>query len=171
MRTLVTLIATLFATPLAAETFVFDSIDGGTYDTADWAGRPMLVVNTASLCGFTPQYAGLQEVYDRYKDDGLVVLAIPSDDFRQELSSESEVKDFCELNFDLDFPMTTINHVRGSDMHPFYRHVEAQTGFVPAWNFNKVLVGPDGKILGTWGSVEKPGSPAITDAIEAALSN
>ena len=169
MRTLLTLLATLIATPLAAQTFVFDSIDGGTYDLADWDGRPVLVVNTASLCGFTPQFADLQNVQETYRRDGLVVLAVPSDDFRQELSSEAEVKDFCELNFDLDFPMTTITHVRGDEAHPFYRHVEAVTGFAPAWNFTKVLVGPDGSVLGTWGSVEKPDSPAITGAIEAAL--
>lgn len=152
-----------------AESFVFASIDGGEIDLADWAGRPVLVVNTASQCAFTPQYDGLQALYDGYRDAGLVVLAVPSDDFAQELDSEAEVKDFCEINFGLDLPMTEITRVRGSGAHPFYRWVREETGFAPRWNFNKVLIAPDGTVAGTWGSTTGPQSSRITGQIEAML--
>ena len=147
----------------------FASIDGGTLETADWEGQPVLVVNTASQCGFTGQYDGLQALYDRYRDQGLVVLAVPSDDFSQELDSAEEVKEFCELNFALDLPMADITRVKGRQAHPFYREVREETGFVPRWNFNKVLIGPDGAVIDTWGSRTKPMSGEITGAIEALL--
>ena len=158
--------------PLVAEAagpFSFASIDGGTLSTEDWGGRPILVANTASLCGFTPQYDGLQALYDRYRDRGLVVLAVPSDDFRQELSSEAEVKEFCAVNFDLTLPMTEITHVRGRDAHPFYRWLSDEHGFAPRWNFNKVLLGPDGAPVATWGAGPRPTGSAIRGAIEALL--
>ncbi|MEM9636195.1 MAG: glutathione peroxidase [Pseudomonadota bacterium] len=148
---------------------VFASIDGGTLNTGDWAGQPVLVVNTASQCGFTGQYDGLQALYDQYRDRGLVVLAVPSDDFRQELGSAEEIKEFCELNFALDLPMADITHVKGADAHPFYQQVAAETGFTPRWNFNKVLIGPEGDVVGTWGSSIKPQSRKITQAIETLL--
>ncbi len=147
----------------------FASIEGGQIDLETWRGRPVLVVNTASRCGFTGQYDGLQALYDRYRDRGLVVLAVPSNDFRQELATEAAVKDFCEVNFDLDLPMTEITPVRGTNAHPFYRAVRAETGFRPKWNFNKILVGADGQVVQTWGSSTRPRSPAITRQIEAQL--
>ena len=147
----------------------FANIDGGTLNLADWAGQPVLVVNTASQCGFTRQYAGLQELYDTYRDRGLVVLAVPSDDFNQELESAEAVKDFCEITFGLDLPMTDITDVKGADAHPFYKAVKAETGFGPQWNFNKVLIAPDGSVAGTWGSTVKPTSRSIVKAIEALL--
>ena len=147
----------------------FANIDGGTLNLADWAGQPVLVVNTASQCGFTRQYAGLQELYDTYRDRGLVVLAVPSDDFNQELESAEAVKDFCEITFGLDLPMTDITDVKGADAHPFYKAVKAETGFSPKWNFNKVLIAPDGSVAGTWGSTVKPTSRSIVKAIEALL--
>ena len=153
----------------AAQGFSFNSIDGGTLSMDQWKGQPVLVVNTASRCGFTPQYDGLQALYDAYRDQGLIVLAVPSNDFKQELASEEEVKDFCEFNFNLDMPMTTISHVRGPEAHPFYTWVAAQSGFEPAWNFNKILIGPEGEILGTWGSLTTPQSGAIVKAVEATL--
>ncbi len=153
----------------AAQTFTFPSIDGGTLSLDDWRGRPVLVVNTASLCGFTPQYAGLQALYDRYRDRGLVVLAVPSDDFRQELGSADEVKEFCELNYDLDLPMTDITSVKGAAAHPFFQWLNDEHGFRPGWNFNKVLIGPDGAFVTAWGSVTKPEAAVIVDEIEALL--
>lgn len=155
---------------LAADrAFIFPSIDGGTLDMAEWDGQPVLVVNTASQCGFTGQYDGLQALYDTYRDEGLIVLAVPSDDFNQELSSAEEVKDFCDMNFGLDMPMADITRVKGRKAHPFYKDVRAQTGFVPRWNFNKVLVAPDGEVVATWGSRTKPMSPKITDEVERLL--
>lgn len=147
----------------------FSNIDGGTLSLSTWSGQPVLVVNTASRCGFTRQYKGLQELYETYKDRGLVVLAVPSDDFNQELESAEAVKDFCEITFGLDLPMTDITPVKGADAHPFYQSVKAQTGFSPKWNFNKVLIGPDGSVAGTWGSSTVPTSRSITKVIEGLL--
>ncbi len=147
----------------------FANIDGGTLNLSEWAGQPILVVNTASQCGFTGQYAGLQRLYDTYKSRGLVVLAVPSDDFNQELGTAEEIKEFCEISFGLDLPMADITRVRGSRAHPFYQAVRAETGFVPRWNFNKVLIGPDGAVVDTWGSSAKPMSSAIRSTIEPLL--
>lgn len=148
----------------------FASIDGGDLRLDDWAGRPVLVVNTASLCGFTDQYAGLQTIYDRYREAGLIVLAIPSGDFRQELDSAAEVAEFCTLTYGLDLPMTDITSVRGRGAHPLYAWLRAEHGFTPRWNFNKVLIAGDGAVLGTWGSNIRPTAPTIVQAIEAALA-
>ena len=155
-----------FAAPPAAP---FASIDGGDLSLADWAGRPVLLVNTASQCGFTPQFDALQAVYDSYQNEGLVVLAVPSDDFSQELDSAAEVKEFCEINFNLTLPMTDITHVKGRDAHPVYVWLRDEAGFVPRWNFNKVLIGGDGAVLGTWGATIRPNAPQILAAIDAAL--
>lgn len=153
----------------AQRNWTFDSIDGGALSMADWAGKPVLVVNTASRCGFTPQYDGLQALYDNFRDRGLIVLAVPSQDFKQELASDEQVKDFCALNFDLDLPMTTITPVRGQNAHPFYKWLADNEGWQPSWNFNKVLIAPDGSVAGTWGSATLPESSAITSRIEALL--
>ncbi|WP_432817263.1 glutathione peroxidase [Sulfitobacter sp. JB4-11] len=149
---------------------VFSNIDGGQHDFSQWAGQPVLVVNTASECGFTGQYAGLQQLHDQYKARGLVVLAVPSDDFRQELGTAAEVKEFCEVNFGLDLPMADITNVKGPDAHPFYQAVRAETGFVPNWNFNKVLIAPDGRVVETWTSSVRPMSGQVRRAIEPLLN-
>lgn len=148
----------------------FPSIDGGTLSIEAWRGQPVLVVNTASQCGFTGQYSGLQKVYDRYRDQGLVVLAVPSDDFNQELGSAEEVKKFCELNYGIDMPMTDISHVKGAQAHPFYKAVKATSGFEPTWNFNKVLLSPEGDVVATWGSAVRPDSRRVIREIEALLN-
>ncbi len=160
-------VMTAQADPLRA---VFSNIDGGTLEMSDWAGQPVLVVNTASQCGFTGQYEGLQALHDRFKARGLVVLAVPSDDFNQELESSSAVKEFCEMAFGLDLPMAEITPVRGETAHPFFKAVKAEMGFVPAWNFNKVLIGPDGAVVGTWGASTRPQSRKILRAIEPLLN-
>jgi len=171
MRLIIAFFAAFLALPAAALDLdaPFGNIDGGEIRLSDWQGQPVLVVNTASRCGFTHQYDGLQALYDKYRDRGLVVLAVPSDDFRQELSSEAEVKEFCEVNFGLDIPMTTITPVKGSRAHPFYASLADEADFAPRWNFNKVLIGPDGSVAGTWGSRTKPLSGEITHAVEALL--
>lgn len=169
MRLLAALL--LFAAPALAEnpTFRFAAIDGGHYDTADWRGKPVLVVNTASLCGFTPQYDDLQTLSDRYQGRA-VVLAVPSDDFAQELASDAAVKEFCAVNFDLTLPMTTIQHVAKADLHPFYAWLRDSQGFAPNWNFNKVLLDGEGAFVAAWGSVTKPGARQITAALDKALA-
>lgn len=172
MRGLVVLLSIVLATTvpaMARDGFAFPSIDGGELSLDDWSGQPVLVVNTASLCAFTPQYEGLQALYDAYRDRGLVVLAVPSDDFNQELGSSGEIKEFCELTFGLDLPMTDILHVRGTAAHPFYAWLAETHDVRPAWNFHKVLIGPDGEVAGVWGSTTRPMSGAITGPIEALL--
>lgn len=170
MRHLLALILVLAAGAAAAKDFVFDSIDGGQIRLSDYAGQPVLVVNTASLCGFTPQYEGLQALYDRYRGAGLVVLAVPSDDFNQELASEDEVKEFCEITFGLDMPMTTITPVRGRGAHPFYAWLREDAGFEPSWNFNKVLLDGEGRVVATFGATARPLSRRMTQPIEALLA-
>ncbi|MDO9637866.1 MAG: glutathione peroxidase [Pseudotabrizicola sp.] len=157
------------ATPPAASGFSFVSIDGGRIALDDWAGGPVLVVNTASLCGFAGQFDDLQALHDRYSGRGLLVLAVPSDDFNQELADAQAVKEYCALRFDLTLPMTDITHVRGPKAHAFYQWLAAEHGFTPGWNFNKVLIGPAGEVLGTWGAAVKPTSAAITGRIEPLL--
>ncbi|MBF9031577.1 redoxin domain-containing protein [Rhodobacterales bacterium HKCCE3408] len=154
----------------AAGPFRFDSIDGGQITLSDYRGHPVLVANTASLCAFTPQYDDLQALYDAYREAGLVVLAIPSDDFAQELDSEEEVADFCAVNFDLDMPMTTITHVRGDGAHPFYAWLAAEHGIVPRWNFNKVLLDAEGNVVASYGSTANPMGNRIRRDVEALLA-
>lgn len=149
--------------------FTFPSIDGGQIDLDDFAGRPVLVVNTASLCGFAPQFDDLQALYDSYADRGLVVLAVPSDDFRQELADAAAVKEFCAVNFDLTIPMTDITPILGAEAHPFYAWLAAEHDFVPGWNFNKVLLDGQGDVVATWGSVMRPNAEPVTRKIEALL--
>lgn len=160
----------LIASTLAAAAgYRFDSIDGGAIDLDDWKGRPVLVVNTASLCGFAGQFDDLQALQDRYGPQGLKVLAVPSDDFSQELASDAEVKKYCEMTFDITLPMTTITHVRGTEAHPFYQWLAVDHGFVPRWNFNKVLLDGQGQVVATWGATTNPLSGAVTRKIEALL--
>lgn len=152
-----------------APSFTFASIDGGKYDTSKWRGLPILVVNTASMCGYTPQYTELQQLSDAYEGRA-IVLVVPSDDFNQELSSNDEVKDFCDLNYKITLPMTEISHVARGDLHPFYAWVRAETGFVPGWNFNKVLIGADGSFVKSWGSNATPLSAEILSEIDKAIA-
>lgn len=150
----------------------FTSIDGEPLPMSSFAGSAVLVVNTASLCGFTYQYDGLQTVYDRYRDRGLVVLGVPSNDFgQQEPGKEDEIKAFCEVNFNIDFPLTEKQSVKGENAHPFFRHVAETLGedSLPRWNFHKYLVAPDGRLVGAWSSKVEPAGAEITSAIEQAL--
>lgn len=152
----------------SAAAFRFAALDGGVIDLADYAGRPVLVVNTASRCGFTDQYAGLQALSEAYADRGLTVIGVPSDSFRQELDSAAAVKAFCEVNFAIDFPMTEITPVTGPDAHPFYGWARAQDAG-PSWNFHKILIDGEGRIAGAWGPMTAPDAPRLVRAIEAAL--
>ena len=160
------------AAPSSAHEITFTSIDGDPLPLSDFAGQAVLVVNTASLCGFTYQYDGLQDVYDRYRDRGFVVLGVPSNDFgQQEPGSADEIKHFCEVNFNIDFPLTEKQSVKGEDAHPFFQHVAATLGQkeLPRWNFHKYLVDPEGRLIGAWPSKVEPSDDVIIDAIEKAL--
>lgn len=155
-----------------AHDFTFIGIEGGSLPMRDFAGRPVLVVNTASLCGFTRQYAGLQELWERYRGRGLVVLGVPSDDFGgQEPGDEAEIKRFCEVNFGIDFPMTAKKRVTGDDAHPFYLWAADLAGPEgrPAWNFHKYLVGPDGDLVASFPTRTEPTSETVVAAVEALL--
>ena len=156
-----------------AHSFDFTGIDGGKLPLSAWAGHPVLIVNTASFCGYTPQYRDLEALWRRYRDQGLVVLGVPSNDFgAQEPGSAAEIKTFCETNYDIDFPLTEKYRVIGGAAHPFYRWVAATLGedAAPRWNFHKYLVGPDGELAGTWPSSVRPGDGAITGEIDKLLA-
>lgn len=169
MRVLAVLLALSTSLPAwSAEGFRFASIDGGAIDLDDWRGKPVLVVNTASLCGYAGQFDALQALHERFGEKALI-LAVPSDDFNQELSDGAAVKEYCAVTFDLTLPMTEITHVKGAEAHPFYSWLRQETGFVPGWNFNKVLIAPDGSIAGTFGAPVKPEGPQIAGRIEAML--
>jgi glutathione peroxidase len=159
--------------PTTAHDFAFTSIEGDHLPLSGFEGQVLLVVNTASFCGFTRQYDDLQEVWQRYRDRGLVVLGVPSNDFgNQEPGTESEIKSFCEVNFSIDFPMTEKVHVTGKTAHPFYEWASAKLGSDarPQWNFHKYLVGPDGHLVGWFPTRMKPNSSQVIEAIEVQLS-
>jgi glutathione peroxidase len=147
-------------------------IDGEPLPLGQYRGKPLLVVNTASLCGFTYQYDALQTLWERYRDRGLVVLAVPSGDFGgQEYGSNAEIKEFCETRFDLDFPMTEKVHVKGPDAHPLFVWLRQELGeaAAPRWNFHKYLVDGAGRAVASWPSAVEPTAPELTGAIERVL--
>lgn len=149
-----------------------ESIGGGPLPTRDYAGKVVLLVNTASLCGFTGQYKGLEELWRRYRDKGLVVLGVPSNDFGgQEPGAREEIKRFCEASFDVTFPLADKQVVSGPGAHPLYRWAAAQTGTIgtPSWNFHKILIGRDGRVIDWFTAVSGTGSK-LERAIEAALA-
>ncbi len=156
----------LLATPATA--FEFEALEGGVIDLDDLRGRAVLVVNTASLCGFTDQYAELQKLQDQYDDKGLTVIGVPSDSFRQELGDNEDVAEFCEVNYGLTIPLTKITPVKGDDAHPFYRWL-AEEGAVPRWNFNKALLDPSGTLVAFEGANVRPLSRPFLRQIESAL--
>lgn len=151
--------------------FSFTAIEGDPMPLARWRGRPLLVVNTASMCGFTYQYEQLQALWQRYRDRGLVVVGVPSNDFNQERASADEIKTFCETNFAVDFPMTEKVGVRGNASHPLFTWLRRELGerAGPRWNFHKYLIAPDGRAVGAWGSGTEPNDPEITAAVQALL--
>tara|TARA_B100000029_G_scaffold470939_1_gene510202 strand:+ start:354 stop:917 length:564 start_codon:yes stop_codon:yes gene_type:complete len=151
------------------EEFEFESIDGGTINLGEFAGQPILITNTASNCGFTRQYDDLQELHDDFSGQGLVVLAIPSADFFQEFNDNGKVKEFCEVNFSLTIPMTTITNVKGQKAHPLYRWLASEHNFRPVWNFNKVLFNANGEFVASFGSFTSPNSTKVRSRIRELL--
>ena len=149
--------------------FKFDSIDGSKMSLDSYKNKVVLIVNTASMCGFTKQYGGLQDLYESYRDKGLVVLGIPSNSFMQEHNTEEKVKDFCEANFNISFPMTKIVEVRGDDKHPLYAWLKDSYGIKPKWNFHKILVDKKGNVVDSFSSLTKPKSDKLIKIIEDAL--
>jgi glutathione peroxidase len=156
----------------SAHEFSFTTIDGAPLPMTDFRDKVVLVVNTASQCGLTPQYDGLEQLYAEYRGRGLVVLGVPCNQFAgQEPGTEAEIKGFCETRFNVDFPLTAKTDVKGETAHPFYKWAKAELGepAEPQWNFHKILIGKSGQALQAFGSRTDPLDSDVTDAIEKAL--
>ena len=156
---------------MSAHDFEFASIDGKPLKLSDFAGKAVLVVNTASACGFTPQYKGLEDLWRNYRDKGLVVLGVPSNDFgAQEPGSETQIQNYCETRFNVSFPMTSKSTVIGGNAHPFYKWIVSQAGegAAPRWNFHKFLIDTKGNLAGAFPSKVAPEDAKLTEANDAA---
>ena len=151
--------------------FKIESITGELIDLNEFQNKVVLITNTASYCGFTKQYSDLQKLWQKYKEEGLIVLGVPSNSFNQEKSNEKDVKDFCEVNFNINFPMTKITEVKGEDAHEIFKWAKKNYGksAVPKWNFHKIIIGKDGKIHDTFASITKPTSKKFLNSVNKAL--
>ena len=151
--------------------FNIESINGELINFKEYKNKAVLVVNTASYCGFTNQYEQLQKLWDNYKSKGLVVLGVPSNSFNQEKKNNDEVKEFCEVNFNINFPLTTITEVKGDNAHEIFKWAKKNYGksAIPKWNFHKILINKEGKIEDTFASFTKPMSSKLTKKIEGIL--
>ncbi len=146
------------------------TIDGQPAPLKQYEGKVVLIVNVASRCGYTPQYAGLEQLYRKYKDRGFVIIGVPANNFGgQEPGSDSEIKEFCKRNYDVTFPMMSKVSVKGSDMTPLYQFLTSSAGGDVKWNFTKFLVGKDGKVIQRFEPGVKPDAPELIAAIEKAL--
>ena len=147
--------------------------NGDILNLKDYKNNVVLIVNTASYCGFTNQYADMQKLWDKYKDKGLLVIGVPSNSFNQEKNEDSEVKKFCEVNFNINFPLTSITSVKGDDAHEIYKWARENHGksAIPKWNFHKILINKDGKVAETYSSFTNPMSKKVISKIETLLEN
>ncbi|HTL47547.1 MAG TPA: glutathione peroxidase [Verrucomicrobiae bacterium] len=160
------------AAPQNVHDFKAKTIDGKEVDLAQYDGKALLIVNTASQCGYTPQYASLEALYEKYKDAGLKVLAFPSNDFGgQEPGTDAEIKKFCDLRFKVTFDLFSKIPVKGDAMHPLYRYLTTATDFKGpiTWNFNKFLVDPKGNVVARFDSKVDPLSPEFLQSVEKIL--
>jgi glutathione peroxidase len=156
----------------SAYDYSFQTIDGAALPMTSFKDKVVLVVNTASACGLTPQYDGLEQLYSDYKDQGLVVLGVPCNQFAgQEPGTEAEIKEFCEARFNIDFPMTSKVDVKGEGAHPLYKWAEEALGepAVPVWNFHKILIGKDGQAIRAFGPRTEPNDAEMVAEIAKAL--
>ena len=151
--------------------FKIESIKGEIIDFNDYKNKVILMVNTASYCGFTKQYDELQELWDLYKEKGLIVLGVPSNSFNQEKNNNKDIKEFCEVNFNINFPLTTLTEVKGKNAHELFKWAKENHGksAEPKWNFHKILINKEGKVQDTFASFTKPTSKKIIKAIENIL--
>ena len=151
--------------------FKIESISGEIIDFKDFNNKTILIVNTASYCGFTKQYEDLQNLWDKYRSKGLIVIGIPSNSFNQEKKNNDEVKSFCEVNFEINFPLTTITEVKGKNAHEIYKWAKNNYGnsAIPKWNFHKILINKQGMIEDTFASFTNPMSKKIIKKIEQIL--
>ena len=151
--------------------FKIESITGEIIDFKDFKNKTILVVNTASYCGFTKQYADLQNLWDKYRSKGLIVLGIPSNSFSQEKKNNDDVKNFCEVNFNINFPLTAITEVKGKNAHAIFKWAKDNYGnsAIPKWNFHKILINKEGIVEDTFASFTKPMSKKLIKSIESIL--
>ena len=151
----------------------FNSIDGKIIKLVDYKDKVIVVVNVASRCGYTPQYNDLQKLWTGYKNRNLVVIGIPTNNFKQEPGSNKEIKDFCETNFGINFPMTEKIDVIGNKAHPFYKWAKETYGIgaIPKWNFHKIVIGKNGKVIDTFASFTKPTSKKFLNLIEKEIKS
>ncbi|MDB4339733.1 glutathione peroxidase [Pelagibacteraceae bacterium] len=163
----------LSASSGVAYDYKFDSIDGGQIELSDYKDKVIVIVNVASRCGFTPQYEDLQSLHNSYKDKNLVVIGVPTNNFKQEPGSNDQIKDFCETNFGITFPMTEKINVIGANSHPFYKWAKDDFGIsaIPKWNFHKIIIGKDGKVADTFASITNPSSKKFINFIEEQIKN
>ena len=156
-----------------ATNFEFKGIDGNSIDISKYKNKVIIVVNVASRCGFTNQYKDLQELWTNYKNEGLVIIGVPTDNFKQEPGTNKEIKDFCETTFGIDFPITEKTNVIGKNSHPFYVWAKENYGrsAIPKWNFHKIVIGKDGKVADTFASITKPSSSKFIKIIDRELKN
>jgi glutathione peroxidase len=149
--------------------FTLDALEGGPLPLAAFRGRALMVVNTASFCGFTPQYAALQRLHDRFEPRGFAVIGVPSNDFRQESEDNARIRQFCDAMYGITFPMAALTRVRGQGTHPLYAWLARQGGGPPGWNFHKFVVTRDGRTVRSFPTATSPEAPPVLLAINAAL--
>ena len=169
----ITLIMFFFKSPVIANyekiffDFKIESVSGEIIDFKNYKNKAILLVNTASYCGFTNQYEDLQNIWEKYKSEGLIVLGVPSNSFNQEKKLNNEVKEFCEVNFNINFPLTTITNVKGDNAHEIFKWAKENHGksAIPKWNFYKILINKDGKVEDTYSSLTNPNSNKLRKKI------
>ena len=153
--------------------FEFNSIDGNKIKLSNFKNKVLVIVNVASRCGYTPQYEDLQTLWSNYKDKNLIVIGVPTNNFKQEPGTNKEIKDFCETNFGINFPMTEKLDVIGKNAHPFYKWAKKNYGIgaIPKWNFHKIVIGKSGKVVDTFASFTKPSSKKFLNLVEKEIKN
>ncbi len=157
----------------SAYDYQFVGIDGTKIELAEYKDKVIVVVNVASRCGYTPQYESLQKLWSDYKNKNLVVIGVPTNNFKQEPGSNKEIKDFCETNFGINFPMTEKLDVIGKDAHPFFKWAKESYGIgaIPKWNFHKIIIGKNGQVVDTFASFTKPNSKKFLNSINSEIKN
>ena len=155
--------------PGSAYDFTFVDIDGKNFPLSQFKGKPLLIFNSASKCGFTSQYTGIQKIHENYKNKGLIVIGVPSDNFHQEPGNEEDIKKFCMVNFNISFDLTKKNNVVGSEVHPFFEWLDKNYNAKPKWNFYKFVINKDGKLENHFSSMIVPSSVKLISALDKVI--
>ena len=155
--------------PGSAYDFTFVDIDGKNFPLSQFKGKPLLIFNSASKCGFTSQYTGIQKIHENYKNKGLIVIGVPSDNFNQEPGSEEDIKKFCMVNFNITFDLTKKNNVVGSEVHPFFEWLDKNYNAKPKWNFYKFVINKDGKLENHFSSMIVPSSAKLISTLDKVI--